>query len=111
MGVSYENIHTLKNKYNLHILHGNIEVRSVYFFMKKLFFKPFTCHYWLDVLNMCDQYHLWITYRKNMHFYVKIYLFQDCISRVFLARRIMCFSYKIISNGLPNIYEFTIIEQ
>lgn len=37
MGVSYENIHVLKNKYRLHILHGNIEVCNGYLFYKKSF--------------------------------------------------------------------------
>lgn len=35
MGVSYEDVHTLKNKYSLHIVHGNMGVCIVYFFMKK----------------------------------------------------------------------------
>ncbi|KAE9545392.1 hypothetical protein AGLY_000935 [Aphis glycines] len=59
MGVSYENIDSLKRKYNLLILHGNID---------------------------------------------------DYISRMFLARRIMVYSYKINKNGLPNILEFNSVD-
>ncbi|XP_060869637.1 uncharacterized protein LOC132944355 [Metopolophium dirhodum] len=59
MGVSYENIDNLKRKYNLLIIHGNIE---------------------------------------------------NYISRMFLARRIMVYSYKINKNGLPNILEFNSVD-
>lgn len=41
----------------------------------------------------------------------KIVLFQDYLSKMFLARKIMVFSYKINNSGLPNILEFTTIDQ
>ncbi|XP_025419016.1 uncharacterized protein LOC112689492 isoform X2 [Sipha flava] len=56
MGISYENIDNLKKKYDLLIIHGNIE---------------------------------------------------DHLSRIFIARRIMTYSYKINNKGLPNILNFT----
>ncbi|XP_060839384.1 uncharacterized protein LOC132920754 [Rhopalosiphum padi] len=59
MGISYENIDSLKRKYNLLILHGNID---------------------------------------------------DYISKMFLARRIMVYSYKINNNGLPNMLEFNSVD-
>lgn len=40
-----------------------------------------------------------------------IFIFQDFISRMFLSRRIMVFSYKINNNGLPNNLDFTTVDK
>ncbi|XP_050526573.1 uncharacterized protein LOC126897205 [Daktulosphaira vitifoliae] len=60
MGITYENIDVLKRKYDLIIIHGNVD---------------------------------------------------DYLSRMFLARRIMVFAYKVNYNGIPNVLELPVLKK